>query len=92
MPMFVLECSACNGRTRILATKRPESWGGCKVAGCPGDLHRVGAGPSAQVVEHLDNGAMPRALDRLADAERLHKERSLGGDALAGTPNRTVGS
>lgn len=27
------------------------------------------------VVEHLDNGVMPRSVERLADAERLFKER-----------------
>jgi hypothetical protein len=35
-------------------------------------------------MERLDNGAMPRAVERLADAERLYADRAAKADPLAG--------
>jgi hypothetical protein len=58
---------------------------------CGGPLHRAGLGPSTQVVERLDNGLMPRALERLADAERLFEEREREADQMAGTTRRYYG-
>jgi hypothetical protein len=39
-------------------------------------VHREANPPSAQVMERLDNGAMPKVLERLADAENLFRDRA----------------
>jgi hypothetical protein len=48
-------------------------------------MRRVVAGPSTSIVERLDNGAMPKAVERYSDAERIFKERHEAADPLAGT-------
>jgi hypothetical protein len=40
-------------------------------------------------MEKLDNGSMVRAVERLADAERLAKERAKNSDPLAGGLQRS---
>lgn len=52
---------------------------------CGGKLARDGSsgGPGALVKEVVDNGAMVKALERQADAERLHKDRVEIENALA---------
>jgi putative FmdB family regulatory protein len=74
MPLYRYRCSVCElDVTRIHGAKeRPE----LACAECGGTLVRNPRGPSTQVVEKLDNGAMGRAVERLADAERLYHERS----------------
>lgn len=62
--------------------KLPESRKKCK---CGGELCRTGNGPSTSVYETLDNGAMVKAVERLADVERLMKERNDAADPIAGT-------
>ena len=39
-------------------------------------MERNPSGASSQAVERLDNGLMPKAVERIADAERLYKERA----------------
>lgn len=58
------------------------------VLGCQGVMEREAIGPTTAQKEILDNGAMTRRLERFADAERLHKERALNADPLAGGVNR----
>jgi len=43
---------------------------------CSEIMSRKPVPPSTQVHEVIDNGIMPRRLTRLADAERLNKERA----------------
>lgn len=43
---------------------------------CGGPLTRMATGPSVQVMERLDNGAMSHAVERLKDAEELNKDRA----------------
>lgn len=52
---------------------------------CGGKLVRDARGPTSVVMERLDNGAMVRTMERLADAERLTSERAREADPLAGT-------
>lgn len=47
-------------------------------------MERVPTGLSSAVMETLDNGAMAKAVTRLADAERLYADRAAGADPLAG--------
>ncbi len=51
---------------------------------CGAEVVRKPTGPSSQVVERLDNGMMPKAVERLADAERLYRDRADNSDPLAG--------
>jgi len=43
---------------------------------CKSPMKRNASGPTNQVYEQLDNGLMPRKVERLADAERLFKDRA----------------
>ena len=43
---------------------------------CGGILIRTPNPPSTHTKEILDNGAMPKSLERFSDAERLYKERA----------------
>ena len=85
MPLFNLACEGCGKKSRILAA----SWGSVsqerlRCDACPGVLRRAATGVSSQAVERLDNGLMPKAVERLADAERLFQERAKNSDPLAG--------
>jgi hypothetical protein len=48
----------------------------CGNSDCGGVWEREPTGPTNQVYETLDNGLMPHKVERLADAERLFKERA----------------
>ena len=43
---------------------------------CGEQMERAPRGPSAQVKETLDNGAMRRKVERFKDAEKLYKDRA----------------
>lgn len=58
---------------------------------CGGKFDWDPSGPSAAVKEILDNGAMPKAVERFADAERLYHERAKDRDPLAGKSKRRPG-
>ncbi len=84
MPVFNLVCGSCSKTTRQLAS----SWGSrtadASKCDCGGELKRAATGPSTRVVETLDNGAMPRSVERLANAEELYRKRAESADPLAG--------
>lgn len=86
MPAFNLKCAECGASTRRLA--RTFLLVNLTCDTCGGKLQRDPHGPSAQVMESLDNGLMPRRVERLRDAERLMKERSQNADPLAGVGKR----
>jgi hypothetical protein len=84
VPIFNLICPQGHKR-RVL---RPQGWKSldetllCRVTlsdnhPCSQRLARDSSsgGPGALVKEVVDNGAMVKALERQADAERLHKDR-----------------
>lgn len=76
MPKFDLACECGARRSRILP-KRPKP--GDPVRNCLtcGRQMKIEVGnQSSQVIETLDNGAMSRKVERLADAERLWKDRA----------------
>ena len=75
MPLYYFKCGSCGAQVRqILKPEQAMAAMDCTCAG--GTLERDPRPPSTQVVESLDNGAMPRRLERLADAERLFSERN----------------
>lgn len=78
-----MACSArgCLHREEVLALQAPAA----RPCSCGrGKIRRAAVGPTTQALETLDNGAMPRAVTRLTDAERLHRDRAAGADPLAG--------
>ena len=79
MPLFKYRCVLC-GRPcdRLLAPERANDPAPCPFPSCEGQLERAPTGPSHQAVERLDNGLMPRALERPAEAQRMFEERSRG--------------
>lgn len=76
MPLYHFECPVCMEKTRkILSLKvYRQRKVACKNCNC--ELSRVVEPPTSQVMETLDNGLMPKKLERLADSERLHHERA----------------
>lgn len=88
MPIFHARCHTCGGSQRFLAA----SWSNIRpttlLCECGGSYQREARGPSTQLLERLDNGAMVRAVERPADAERMHAERAMNADPLAGGAGR----
>jgi Na+-translocating ferredoxin:NAD+ oxidoreductase RNF subunit RnfB len=52
---------------------------------CGGSRVPITIGPTTQIMETLDNGAMPRAVERHVNAEAMMEERHRNADPLAGT-------
>lgn len=78
MPLYYLQCDACNKQTPGFFKDREEATRqSCKVCGSP--LKWSPRPPSSQVVESLDNGVMATRVERLKDAELLHQDRSRRG-------------
>jgi len=74
VPFFYLGCSKCNiSEGRMLA---PAEVAQQKCAKCGRPMRRQVRAPSVQVNEVIDNGIMPHAIERLADVEKLSRERS----------------
>lgn len=73
MPVFHYFCFQCQKETKKLLAKEVDS---LECPFCGAELERDMKGPSARVVEKLDNGVMRRSVERLADAERLYKDRA----------------
>jgi hypothetical protein len=86
MPMFHMRCRVCKAEDdRLLSSSADISGVPCRKCGRRAPcMRRAAHGPSVQVMERLDNGAMPRAVERLADAERLYADRAAKADPLAG--------
>ena len=73
MPVFHYFCSQCQTETKKFFAKGVDS---LECPFCGSEMEREMNGPSARVVEKLDNGVMSRSVERLADAERLYKDRA----------------
>lgn len=74
MPVFDFLCENCQKELRVLRKAMPESVP-CDTCKAAMKRKAAGGGASARIVEVLDNGLMTRRVERLADAERLFKER-----------------
>ena len=75
MPQFFYNCTTCKiDKRRVCMPEEAIILPVCPT--CYGPMARAPRGPSSNVVEHLDNGFMSKAIDRPAEAERLYKERS----------------
>ena len=75
MPLFYFTCSKCFRETRkILNASEADKERYCPHCGYA--MYRTPTGPSSQAKEILDNGLMPRAVERIANAEELFRERA----------------
>ena len=74
MPLFYYKCSICKKPGRRICS--PEEAEEHPPLCCGVPMVRAPQGPTARVVETLDNGVMTKKLERLADAERLFHERA----------------
>lgn len=79
MAMYCYKCSTCGATARFLADPATKQGLVPCLASCGGAMERDQRGPSSRVTEVIDTGGMPRSLERLADAERIYKERAKSG-------------
>lgn len=76
MPLYNFVCMACGAANRHLMKAADLANAVCLCDKCGGQMKRSPQPPSAIKKEVLDNGVMTKRVERLADAERLVKERS----------------
>ena len=77
MPLYNFKCSSCDFKVRkIMYAVEVPLYASSPCPSCAGEIVRDVQAPTTQVQETLDNGIMPRKLERLVDVERLAKERS----------------
>jgi hypothetical protein len=90
MPVYNTRCSKCWSKRRILTTCTSFDSIPIVEKVCPKCnyvLVRDASGPSTSVKEVLDNGAMPKAVERFADIEGTMAERNRNADENAGKKN-----
>ncbi len=75
MPIYFYSCGECGNQFKRLLPKE-EKTSVCKV--CGSAAQRAPQPPTTRITETLDNGVMVRKVERLADAEQIHRERAKG--------------
>ena len=78
MPIYYYKCPECEKTNRRLLSGESEADKVILLCQCTAEMVRAPQPPTAQIVETLDNGVMVRKLERLADAEQIHKEMAHG--------------
>jgi putative FmdB family regulatory protein len=74
MPLYRFTCDKCGGVfTRLLKQGQQKQRQQCE---CGGELKRSPKPPGSTMMETLDNGAMAKKLERLQNAEELHRDRA----------------
>ena len=74
MPLYYFECPGCGAKSKkILDHDKANKLYHCS---CGHELKRTPRGPSTSVKEVLDNGVMPKSVERYSEAERLYAERA----------------
>lgn len=91
MPLFYGKCKDCDAEKKFLTVSGDfdtidESKFVCK---CGGLIVRNAKGPFTAIKEVLDNGCMPRAVERFEDIEEMKQERLRNADINAGRKNRS---
>lgn len=73
MPLYYFECSQCKENVRrILSPEEVKKGVACPK--CNALLHRTEKPPTSRITETLDNGAMVKKLERLANATEVYEE------------------
>ena len=86
MALFKFLCS-CGKTGAVFAARYDHITRKQKMCECGLEFMRSAMGPTATQKETLDNGLMPRSVERFCDIDRIMKERVLGADELAGQAN-----
>lgn len=73
MALYYFQCSECKEAQRKILTpeEAKKEWACGK---CGGKLERTEKPPTTRITETLDNGAMTRKLERLANATEVYAE------------------
>ncbi len=75
MPLYYFKCNACNSQAKVFCKlEKLKEEHVCKT--CGSVLVRNPQAPTTNIMETLDNGVMARAVERIADAEEIYKERA----------------
>ena len=74
MPLYYTKCSTCGTERRVILTSRDKSLLGCKCGGEEDFISKLSV--QTRVMEVLDNGIMPRRVERPANAEELQRDHS----------------
>ena len=85
MPLYKMKCDKCGVIQRRVLSHYETIKGMDFRCLCGGLFVKQNPEPTTQSMERLDNGAMPRAVERYTDAEQLMQERHLNADPIAGT-------
>lgn len=72
MPFFKLSCPKCGETVKKMGKTAPK----LPCPKCSTLMERQMAPPDVQVKEVLDNGVMPRKVERFKDAEQLFRDRA----------------
>lgn len=75
MPIYNYVCPKCGAKKARLRAPKDENLK-ATCTNCPADMVRDRGGPSSRVVEIRDNGIMGKAVEQVADAERIYYERA----------------
>lgn len=75
MPRYFFECEVCQKAYQRIC--KPEEAKQARCPACTNTLKRTPKPASTTVLETLDNGLMPRKVERIADAERIFAERAV---------------
>lgn len=73
MPLYCYQCSTCKKTARRICS--PDESKTAPIC-CEKPMKRTPKPITSRCVEVLDNGVMPKKLERLVDAERLFRERA----------------
>lgn len=74
MPLYRYKCTVCGD---VKSSFREDGVSiKCLVQGCEGEFKRDANPPTTTLYERIDNGLMPKAVERLDDIERMSRERS----------------
>jgi hypothetical protein len=92
MPLFYGKCNGCGAEKKFLTSDG--DWDSISsmrklCINCGGEMSRDARGLTASMKELLDNGVMPRAVERFEDIEEMKKERLKNADENAGRSNRS---
>lgn len=78
MPQYTFKCPFCGEKKRTIMEPEEVKEAQVECLKCGGLTVRDAPSPTTQITETLDNGAMVRRLERLADAEKIFHERAHG--------------
>lgn len=87
MPLYSYYCPVCKRyQSKVLSPEEAKGDVPCRTEGCAGKLTRKAKGPSSNVKEVRDNGAMVRQVEVYPDIQEIMKKRS-DDDTKARTPD-----